>query len=69
MATITIPREFVDRIPAARNFIENVAKHDPNWNGATFEINEGDCYTIDCDDELAGASLFQELGHSIGIFG
>ena len=65
--TITIPSNIADRIPAARNYLENVAKREPQWNGAVFAIEEGDCYSID-DDSVDAQVLYKELGASIGIF-
>lgn len=68
MATIiTIPSHIADRIPAARSYLENVAMREPQWNGAVFEIEEGDFYSID-DNSADAAILYKELGASIGIF-
>lgn len=64
--TITIPTKFADRIPAARSYINNVVMRDPNWNGAEFEIEEGDFYSIDAEG-LEAQALYSELGRSIGI--
>lgn len=63
---ITIPFKCADRIPAARSYINNVVMRDPNWSGASFEIEEGDFYSIDAEGPDAQVR-YNELGRSIGI--
>ena len=67
MITIELPVEFRDRVPAAQQFVDDVALRDPNWNGAQFAVCVGNHYTIDGGDAIAAATLYQTLGMHVGI--
>ena len=64
---ITIPERLKDRIPAAEQFVGEVAKHDPHWNGAKFEFRVGVFYGLNDNDEIAAAILRRSLGKHLGI--
>ena len=64
---ITIPERLKDRIPAAEQFVGEVAKRDPHWNGVKFDIRVGDFYSLNDGDEIAAAILRRSLGKHLGI--
>lgn len=64
MTTIYIPRSVPAlKLYAIRSHLSYVAMHDPNWNGAKFEIlpTLDGCASIDCSEKLSGAVLLNEI--------
>lgn len=52
------PKEALERLEMA---LEETALRDPDWNGASFEIERDECTYIESDDELKGASLLHSV--------
>lgn len=62
MTTINIDYDVSDdAVKRVRAALDDVAKRDPNWNGAEFTIARNDFTSIDSDDEIAGASLLHSV--------
>lgn len=61
MIRITLSDSDAHHIPAVRALCEGEALRNPGFNGAEFEIEIGDCVSIEGCDEYLGTELLNAI--------
>lgn len=66
MTTIQISREVSsDAVTRIQALLENEAMHNPNWNGAEFNVELADYTCIPDDDSADACQLLNQINRAI----